>query len=574
VAVAARTSEVSRTMPFGLLGDERLARLAAGGHARAFAVVYQRHHQALFRYCRSILRNDADAQDALQSTFAAAFAALGRGRPDAPIRPWLFRIAHNEAVSTLRRRRPTADLSEALDCCTTSVEDQAEERATLDLLLRDLRELNERQRSALVMRELSGLSHEEIALALETSVGAAKQTIYEARQSLFEFAEGRAMLCDEVRRTISDADGRFLRSRRVRAHLRECSACASFSAAIPGRSRELQALVPALPALTAAGLLGRIAGPGSTHGTGTGVASLAAAGAGKTTGAALAANALAGVAVVASATVGVTIGVDSLVLAHAQHPAAAPAARSTPLPASSATAATGITRTSRHGSGQLIGHGARSPRAAGARNASSSATVPLRGAHPGASGRPAHAPSLPSVGVGSSSSAGQPVTARPGRSGWAPGQSGATPGQSGATPGQSGSAPGKSGATPGQSGSVPGQSGATPGPSGSAPGKSGAAPGRSATAGSGRPASAGAGKPVTTTTGNPATASAGKPPWGGSGNVSDGSGSAGSSQAASVAPGRSAASQATTPTLVPPRTPAQPTPAPLTSTRGAAPHGH
>src|SRR5947209_7628751 len=260
MAIAAGTREGWMPARFGVLGDERLARLAAAGHTRAFAVVYERHHQALYRYCRSILRNDPDAQDALQSTFAAAFAALGRGLPDAPIRPWLFRIAHNEAVSTLRRRRLTADLSEASEWCTTSVEDQVEERAELGLLLRDLRELGERQRSALVMRELSGLSHEEIAIALRTSVGAAKQTIYEARRSLFEFAEGRAMPCDEIRRTISDADGRALRSRRVRAHLRGCTPCTAFAAAIPARSSDLRALAPPLPTLVAAGLLEQIVG--------------------------------------------------------------------------------------------------------------------------------------------------------------------------------------------------------------------------------------------------------------------------------------------------------------------------
>jgi RNA polymerase sigma factor (sigma-70 family) len=316
--------------PFGLLGDERLARLAAAGHARAFGVVYERYHQPLYRYCRSILRNDADAQDALQSTFAAAFAALGRGQPDAPIRPWLFRIAHNEAVSALRRRRPTAALSAASDQSTTSVEDQVAERAEVDVLLRDLRELNERQRSALVMRELSGLSHEEIAIALGASVGAAKQTIYEARRSLFEFGEGRAMACDDIRRMVSDADGRLLRSRRVRAHLRECAGCAAFAAAIPERTRELRALVPTLPAVAAAGLLERAAGLGSGHGAGLGpghgaghgLAGLATGACGKAAGTALAANALAGVAAVATATLGVTIGIDKLVHAGAGRPAA------------------------------------------------------------------------------------------------------------------------------------------------------------------------------------------------------------------------------------------------------------
>src|SRR5438270_4422357 len=113
MAVAAGTRGGRIPGHFARLGDERLARLASAGHRRAFAVVYERHHQALYRYCRSILRDEADAQDALQSTFTAAFAALLRGRRDAPIRPWLFRIAHNEAVSLLRRRRPMAELSPA-----------------------------------------------------------------------------------------------------------------------------------------------------------------------------------------------------------------------------------------------------------------------------------------------------------------------------------------------------------------------------------------------------------------------------------------------------------------------------
>ena len=49
---------------------------AARGDSAAFAAVYERHHQALYRYCRSILRHEEDAQDALQNTFTRAFAAL------------------------------------------------------------------------------------------------------------------------------------------------------------------------------------------------------------------------------------------------------------------------------------------------------------------------------------------------------------------------------------------------------------------------------------------------------------------------------------------------------------------
>jgi len=68
------------------LGDERLARLVAVGHERAFALLYERYHQPLYRYLRSMLGQDADAQDALQSAFASAFAALKAGRRNAPLR--------------------------------------------------------------------------------------------------------------------------------------------------------------------------------------------------------------------------------------------------------------------------------------------------------------------------------------------------------------------------------------------------------------------------------------------------------------------------------------------------------
>ena len=162
------------------------------------------------------------------------------------------------------------------------------------------------------MRELSGLSHEEIAIALGTSVGAAKQTIFEARRSLSEFAEGRVMGCDEVRKVVSDADGRSLRSRRVRAHLSDCAGCAEFAAAIATRSADLRALSPTLPATAAAGVLAGSLGAGSGHSGGGGAAGLAAGTAGKTAGAALATKAVAGVVIVVAGTAGAAAGLGQI----------------------------------------------------------------------------------------------------------------------------------------------------------------------------------------------------------------------------------------------------------------------
>ncbi|HEX2105196.1 MAG TPA: RNA polymerase sigma factor, partial [Solirubrobacteraceae bacterium] len=284
--------------PLRLLGDERLARLAATGSERAFAVLYERHHQALYRYCRTIVRHDEDAADVLQTTMVRALAALGRRAPDAPMRPWLFRIAHNEAISLLRRRRQTTDLDQAPELEGPRLEARVEERSRLATLVADLNELPERQRSALVMRELSGLSHDDIATSLDISVSAAKQAIFDARTGLQEFAKGRTMECAEVQRIISERDGRMLRGRPLRAHLRSCESCRALRDAIGARRSDLAALAPPLPAAAATGLLSGILGGGHGGGAGgllSGVAAKVTAGA--TTGKALAGAAVATVAV-------------------------------------------------------------------------------------------------------------------------------------------------------------------------------------------------------------------------------------------------------------------------------------
>lgn len=309
------------------LSDELLARQAARGSRRAFATLYERYHQPLYQYCRSILRHDADAHDALQSTFTKALAALQRSQRNAPLRPWLYRIAHNEAISAIRLRQrerhcASPDGAEPVALAASAAE-EAESRERWAMLMADLAELPERQRAALLLRELSGLPHEEIALALQTTAGGAKQSIFEARQTLAEFAEGREMSCQDICRRISDGDGRVLRSRRVRAHLRSCGGCSAFAQGIGGRRSELRGLAPVLPPAAAAALLshvlhgagshaagaaGAAAGSGAIAGSGAAVGSGAVAGAGVTgklvTGA-LIWKAAAGVAVLATAAAGV-----------------------------------------------------------------------------------------------------------------------------------------------------------------------------------------------------------------------------------------------------------------------------
>jgi RNA polymerase sigma factor (sigma-70 family) len=304
------------------VGDEHLADAVATGRQRAFAHIYERYQQPLYRYCRSMLHSDADAQDALQSTFAAALSALQRRQRSAPLRPWLFRIAHNESVTLIRRRREEPTEHPHAHLMSAGADEVAHGRERFALLVNDLGELPPRQRSALVMRELSGLSHAEIAHALSTTESAAKAAIFDARTALAEFAEGRDLPCEEVKRTLSDRDRRALKGRRLRSHLRSCASCAAFAAAIDQRQADLRALTPALAPAVSAAMFARLVGNAGGGGAGSSAAAGVVGKLGSTT---LVSKATIGAAVIVSAA-----GVDGVikVLPHSHgHPSAvAPAA--------------------------------------------------------------------------------------------------------------------------------------------------------------------------------------------------------------------------------------------------------
>jgi RNA polymerase sigma factor (sigma-70 family) len=250
------------------LGDRRLSALVAdGGGDAAFEAIYARYHQPLYRYCHSIVRDSDDAADALQSAMLKAFLALPAKKPEAALKPWLFRIVHNEAISVIRRRNRHEQITDANAPQTPSVDEEADSRGRLAELVDDLQQLEERQRAALVMRELNGLAYHEIAAAFATTPAAAKQAVYDARLALHARAEGRAMSCEPVRYALSAGDRRKLRARTLRAHLRACAECRRFESAIAERRGDLAALSPALPGPAAAALLkGILVGSGGAQG--------------------------------------------------------------------------------------------------------------------------------------------------------------------------------------------------------------------------------------------------------------------------------------------------------------------
>jgi len=287
----------------GMLSDDRLARRAVGGDERAFAAIFRRYHQSLYRFCLGIVGDPQDAQDALQNTMIKVLRALPGEERRIELKPWLYRIAHNESIDLLRRRRETRELDAELPAGGPGLAEEAAARERLRRLFADLEELPERQRETLVMRELAGLGFAEIAAAIGTTPAVARQTVYEARISLRQMGEGREMSCEAVTRELSDGDGRVIRRRDIRAHLRACAGCRRFSEEIKGRRRDFAALSP-LPAVAAAGLLQGLLGSASGGGGGGGIAAALGGGAAKTIGTSAALKGAATVAVVAA--VGVT----------------------------------------------------------------------------------------------------------------------------------------------------------------------------------------------------------------------------------------------------------------------------
>jgi RNA polymerase sigma factor (sigma-70 family) len=173
-----------RTQP-----DRRLVTLVREGYENAFEEIVRRYGKPLTRYAAAIV--GGRAEDVTQDAFSKALLALRRDGKEIELRPWLFRIVRNTALNELRDRPIEAEaLAEAI-AGGTSPEEEIERREELADLMRRLRSLPEAQRAAIVMRELEGLSHDEIAAALGLSGGGARQAIFRARRAL---RDGAGML--------------------------------------------------------------------------------------------------------------------------------------------------------------------------------------------------------------------------------------------------------------------------------------------------------------------------------------------------------------------------------------------
>jgi RNA polymerase sigma factor (sigma-70 family) len=262
--------------------DEQLVTLFREGNDDAFRVIHDRYRARIYAYARQMLAaTSQDPEDAVQEIFMRAYHGLRASNRKLALRAWLYRVAHNRCIDDLRRPHPImiSTAEPMLDGPTDPVQ-KVEQRDALRRLILDVQRLPEQQRSALLMRELSGMPYADVSAALGVTVPAVKSLLVRARVSLAQASEARNTECAEIRAGVILAHDRGVRtSGLARRHMRDCPGCREFRAEVRGVSRRLGALAPTLgPFGLLANLLGWGGGGGATAGTTAVTGTAAAAG--------------------------------------------------------------------------------------------------------------------------------------------------------------------------------------------------------------------------------------------------------------------------------------------------------
>ncbi len=195
--------------------DGALARAVEGGDLRAFEQMMRRHNRALFRTARAILKDDGEAEDAVQEAYLQAYRSIAKFRGEARLSTWLVRIVANEAFGRLRKHARRAAIvpihvdDDAAHDVRTESEAPAMDRPDNAALRSEMRHLLESRidalpdayRTVFVLRAVEELSVEETAASLGIPESTVRSRFFRARSLL------REALAQDVDRAYVDAFG-------------------------------------------------------------------------------------------------------------------------------------------------------------------------------------------------------------------------------------------------------------------------------------------------------------------------------------------------------------------------------
>jgi RNA polymerase sigma-70 factor, ECF subfamily len=173
--------------------EEALVLAAAAGDERAYGKLVQTYQARLYNFVRSMVRNPELAEDITQESFVKAYFSLKKLQNPKSFKSWLFRIANNNTLDYLRKKR-LAEIDTDENVRESYVDGRSPEKGALEdervgHIRTALMKLKEDQRSILVMCDLQGLSYAEIADALNIPFGTVQSRIFYARKKLKEFLD-------------------------------------------------------------------------------------------------------------------------------------------------------------------------------------------------------------------------------------------------------------------------------------------------------------------------------------------------------------------------------------------------
>jgi RNA polymerase sigma-70 factor (ECF subfamily) len=188
--------------------DEKLVRRAQAGDYRAFNALVCKYRARIMRLTLRYARNEADAEDLVQDTFLKAYRALPSFRGDAAFYSWLHRIAVNAAKTGRSAQARDAHVISMQDGRGEQIEDldTPESLAVTDEIFAAIGAaigaLCEEQQRAIVMREIDGLSYQQVAGAMSCPVGTVRSRVFRAREAIHlrlrdSFDAGLGRVCGE-----------------------------------------------------------------------------------------------------------------------------------------------------------------------------------------------------------------------------------------------------------------------------------------------------------------------------------------------------------------------------------------
>lgn len=185
--------------------EKRLVSLAQSGDMQAFEALVCASERLVYALALKTLGNEQDAQDASQEAFIKAYRSIGSFKGDSRFSAWLYRLTKNTCIDMLRRRKDETSLTLENDEGEESQLDISDERFSPEAVLekKELRRavaagldsLPENYRRILLLREISGLSYEEISEAEGLDIGTVKSRIFRARRKLCEILSRGGNFC-------------------------------------------------------------------------------------------------------------------------------------------------------------------------------------------------------------------------------------------------------------------------------------------------------------------------------------------------------------------------------------------